>query len=728
MAKGEERRVDRSRWGICVGLALAAMAVVQLGLSEPLDRMVGDAVVRLARLQPPEPAAELPDVALVALDAQSLRAFPDWPWPRSLYADAIDRLTAAGAASIAFDVDFSTPRDEADDRALAEAIERSGRVVLATFRQRQALPGGGELEVASLPRRIMADRAEALGSVVMPVDPDGIVRRAPRMSRIAERPFDSLAGAALEVATGEPASDLTETLFDVDYRRALPEVPVLSIADVIDGRFPDSAVRGKSVLIGATASALQDLWPTPLGPARAGVWIQAMVYRTLAAERAGLPVLRKLDPMLIAAWIALLLGAQAAIGDGAGRRATGLAALTFVAIGGAIVAGVGFGRIASPVVPVGALALQHLFGLEAVRVRLGRRVVQGERSLAALSDVAAATTTAAATDPLSMALALLGDVIDARAVALLRVAPDGSLDGRRLDWQRRAGEPAGDLATARDTLAGYDMRVFRRQVPGGEGAGLAVYTPLRAGDQPVGVLVVERDDPTPLVETQLRTIATVGSQIALSAENLRLIDGLRSTFDSAVEAIASAVEARDGYTESHCRRLAIFSVLMAERLGIDEDEIEAIRLGALLHDVGKIGVRDEILLKPGRFDAAERAEMERHAELGHRIVLPIHGLTDTTAACVRFHHERWDGMGYPDGLAGEAIPLGARIVSIVDVWDALSTDRPYKAAYPQKKVLEILEKGRGTSFDPSLVDLFLELLQEEGEDMVALTGLRGANA
>jgi HD-GYP domain-containing protein (c-di-GMP phosphodiesterase class II) len=149
--------------------------------------------------------------------------------------------------------------------------------------------------------------------------------------------------------------------------------------------------------------------------------------------------------------------------------------------------------------------------------------------------------------------------------------------------------------------------------------------------------------------------------------------------------------------------------------------VEAIRLGALLHDVGKIGIRDEVLLKPGRFDADERKEMQRHADLGHRIVLPIHGLTATTAACVRHHHERWDGLGYPDRLAGQEIPLGARIVALVDVWDALSTARPYKEAYPQEKVIGILQKGRGTNFEPALVDLFLEILEDEGGEMLALT-------
>jgi HD-GYP domain-containing protein (c-di-GMP phosphodiesterase class II) len=112
--------------------------------------------------------------------------------------------------------------------------------------------------------------------------------------------------------------------------------------------------------------------------------------------------------------------------------------------------------------------------------------------------------------------------------------------------------------------------------------------------------------------------------------------------------------------------------------------------------------------------------MQGHAEIGHRIVSGIHGLAPATLACVRHHHECWDGSGYPVGLAGDAIPLAARIVTVVDVWDALSTARPYKPALPQAQVRELLRKGRGERFEPALVDLFLRVLDEEGAEMLEL--------
>jgi len=185
-------------------------------------------------------------------------------------------------------------------------------------------------------------------------------------------------------------------------------------------------------------------------------------------------------------------------------------------------------------------------------------------------------------------------------------------------------------------------------------------------------------------------------------------------------AMAAAVEARDGYTDLHCRRLSTFSSLIAQRMGLPHEEIEAIGLGALLHDVGKIGVRDAVLNKPGRFTTEERIEMMRHPVIGARVVGSVHGLSPTILHCVRHHHERWSGQGYPDGLAGEAIPLAARIVSVVDVWDALSSRRPYKKPLEQPRVLEMLSKMRGDLLDPAIVDLFLRVLEEEGEEMLAL--------
>jgi len=701
-------------------VAIGAALVIASGAATPLERLAADALVRIATAVPPAPARDLPDVVLVAIDPQSARALPTWPWPRRLYGEAVRRLDAAGAQAIAIDVDFSTPRDASDDAEFARAVAASGRVVLAAFRQVQALPGGGELEVANLPVPELEAGAAAIGSVLMPVEPDGVVRFAPRASRIAGREFPSLAAAALGVARGGAPPAALASL-RIDWRRALPPLRVIPLIDVIEGRFDPAQVAGRVVMIGATAAEFQDLWSTPLGPARPGVFIQAIAYRTLAAEQAGLRVLAAPGRAARVAF-AIALSALAALLSRLphGRRSAGLAALAAAALALPVALAASRGWLLDPVVALAQLAAHYALGLERVRKRFQLRLLERERSLTTLFNVGEATVTPAGGDMLGVALGLLGDVVGASGVALLRASSTGELDGRRVDWGGAGGAAIGDADAAVASLRSRSLRVYTGDAPGAAGAGLAVYAPLWAGDVPVGVLVVERERPDPLEATELRTIATVGAQVALSVENLRLVDGLRATFASAVEAMASAVEARDGYTQLHCRRLAVFSMLMADRLGLDAREIEAIRLGALLHDVGKIGIRDEILLKPGRFTPSEFAEMKRHADIGHRIVSGIHGLAPVTLACVRHHHECWDGSGYPAGLAGDAIPLAARIVTVVDVWDALSTARPYKPALPQDRVRELLRKGRGERFEPALVDLFLGVLEEEGEEMLDL--------
>jgi len=732
------RGVGRNDALTAVGVSLVAGLVIAGDLAAPLRRVVGDRMLQASvALTAPGGTAlvRIPDATIVALDPKSLRARSAWPWPRSHHAEAVRRLHEAGAAAVAFDIDFSSPSDPLGDAAFAEALGRFERTALASFRQRQETPAGAVLEIRNEPIAPLANAAGAVGSVLVPVEPDGVVRFAPRASEIGGQSRPSLAAAALALASRAPrepavgavsrSSEPRDGLVAIDYRRARPPIPVLSMIDLLEGGFDPSQVAGRTVFVGATAAEFQDLWSTPLGPARPGVWIQAMAYRTLAAESAGATPLVYASAAERIALAFVLSLAAAALGSASGpRRWIGLGLLALGVLGGSLALLVQTGWLVDPVVPMAVLAAHYALGLEGLGRRFRAGLAARDGSLSALVRVGEATAQPIRGDGLAAALGLLGDVVDARGAALLRADESGRLDGRRLEWRRGGDTSIGCDEAAAAVLAERRSRIFEGELPGSGEPGLAVYWPLHAGGVAMGVLVVERDPGPPLDATQLRTIATVGAQLALSADNLRLIDGLRRTFETSIEAIGSAVEARDGYTESHCRRLAVFAVRMAERLGLDADAIESIRLGALLHDVGKIGIQDAVLLKPGRFDPEERAEMQRHATIGHGIIRRIHGMSENTAACVRHHHERWDGTGYPDGLAGEAIPIGARIVAVVDVWDALSTARPYKSAFAQDEVRDILRKGRGGHLDPSLVDLFLEILDAEGEEMLAF--VRGA--
>ena len=194
-------------------------------------------------------------------------------------------------------------------------------------------------------------------------------------------------------------------------------------------------------------------------------------------------------------------------------------------------------------------------------------------------------------------------------------------------------------------------------------------------------------------------------------------------------ALANAVEAKDPSTEHHCNRLAGLALGMARLIGLDDDSAEIVGYGAALHDVGKIGIPEAILRKPGPLDEDEWVEMRRHSAIGASIVAPLR-LGRVVAPIVRAHHERWDGAGYPDGLRGVAIPLGARIIAVADAFDAMTHDRPYRRGRTPEDALRELRRERERQFDPDLVDLFVREADHLGvggagpEELIRTRGLR----
>ena len=180
--------------------------------------------------------------------------------------------------------------------------------------------------------------------------------------------------------------------------------------------------------------------------------------------------------------------------------------------------------------------------------------------------------------------------------------------------------------------------------------------------------------------------------------------------ETVITSLGLTIEARDPYTYGHCARLSRYAVALGCALGVDEQLSRALRLGGYLHDLGKIAVPDQVLLKRGRLTPDERRLIETHPAAGADLVRGMQSL-ESVRPLIRHHHERWDGSGYPDGLAGEAIPLGARIMGVVDVYDALITARPYKDALPRAEATAILQREADSGFwEPRIVRAFIELL------------------
>jgi response regulator RpfG family c-di-GMP phosphodiesterase len=188
----------------------------------------------------------------------------------------------------------------------------------------------------------------------------------------------------------------------------------------------------------------------------------------------------------------------------------------------------------------------------------------------------------------------------------------------------------------------------------------------------------------------------------------RLYGELQSTYESTLQALVTALDFRDNETQGHSYRVVKYAVVVAERMGVEEPELTEIRRGAILHDVGKIGVPDAVLRKPGRLDEDEWVEMRRHPEIGYQMLKHIPFLA-SALDIVLSHQERYDGTGYPRGLKGEQIPVGARIFAVVDTFDAMTSDRPYRTALTIQDARKEIARCTGTQFDPEVSATFMSI-------------------
>jgi ribonuclease P protein subunit RPR2 len=228
------------------------------------------------------------------------------------------------------------------------------------------------------------------------------------------------------------------------------------------------------------------------------------------------------------------------------------------------------------------------------------------------------------------------------------------------------------------------------------------------------------DDELPTLHAQLKVFAReIGSlyqaERARRAELEEALEGVRELYVSTMTSLAQVVEAKDPTTRGHLDRTHRYGLALAERVDPELAAQPEVGYGFFLHDIGKVGVPEHVLCKPGPLDEAEWLVMREHPAIGAQIVEPIRFLAGAVDI-VRSHHERWDGRGYPRGLRGTQIPLAARIFSIADSFDAMTSDRPYRAALPVEAALDEIEGGAGTQFDPDVAHAFLDLVADGGLD------------
>lgn len=284
----------------------------------------------------------------------------------------------------------------------------------------------------------------------------------------------------------------------------------------------------------------------------------------------------------------------------------------------------------------------------------------------------------------------------------------GLLPGQGLvGWAYQHGEP----------LLVNDVSLDPRYVIGIPETRSELVVPLRFGDRATGVINVESPAKDAFSAEDLRLLNTLAHQLAIAIENARLFEAertRRAELDDAylqtVFALANAIDAKDTYTGNHAQQLTAMALAVGREMGLSPREMEDLRYGAILHDIGKIGIPDAILQKPTALDEEEWKWMRQHPQIGARILAPIPRLSGA-ALIVRHHHERFDGAGYPDGLSGDAIPLVARILTVVDAYNAILDARPYKPPLPRETAIAELKKCAGTQFDAHVVGVFLQVLE-----------------
>lgn len=295
-----------------------------------------------------------------------------------------------------------------------------------------------------------------------------------------------------------------------------------------------------------------------------------------------------------------------------------------------------------------------------------------------------------------------GDNAELRPVAVRGVAPDHLRNFHLMPGEGVLGRAAqatiGSLAESNTLEHGFLKGPY-------------LTYPLHHRGRASGLLVISQPRAGAYSADALALAELIASQIALVHENHRAVGDLQGLYDQFVQALARAVDIKDHYTHDHSDRTRALVRACAEEIHLPESLIRQTEYGALLHDVGKIGIPDAILCKTDKLTPEEYDIMKAHPQHGHKILYPVPFLRPV-AAIVLYHQEWFNGRGYPEGLSGEEIPLGARLVAIIDAWDAMTSDRPYRQAMPRAAAVTELRRQAGTQFDSRLVDAFLRAIEK----------------
>jgi len=685
-----------SRTIISLAVCLVVSVLFLTGSLERVELLTID--LRYRALQGLEPS-DVPPVAVVALDQNSIKEIGRWPIQRDLYVTLLENLYKDGVKGVLMDMDFSSRSPEPDqDEELSGYIRQAGTVVLAAQMDERITDEGILLRNVTMPYGELKDSAMALGSITFEVDPDGVVRRMPPAIDFIDEVYKPLGALGAAMVDPAPRPEVPGgALIDMKVL-ARPSFTVIPFQKVLVSDFGEGTFRDKVVLLGATSSDLHDLWLTPLGIIP-GVFIQVAVLDTVLDgtwyERQG---------KAGAVFGILLLSALAGWAMASRNWKGGALVLIFLILavtGGAMLA-LSSGKFLQ-VVPLFLVCLAMYPVQVAARARMTDIILAKERGKteAFLSISALRLAEEKGQEPHFVPLVLLGQLLDLKT---LQVCTSGNEDVARLN----IGTVLGDANRNPDPALVED--VLRRGVCLAErleGGGTAILAPMATVRKTLGVLYAESRKSVDAEDEDVRLLLSFGTQTAYFLESHALDLRVKHLYVNTIRAISRALDSKDQYTSAHSELSLDHVETLGRICGLGREQIESLHVGALLHDIGKIGIPDSILAKEDSLTPEEYKVIRNHPVIGSDIVRGLPFPSDVKMI-IRHHHERFDGTGYPDGLKGEEIPLLVRIFSILDVYEAMVGYRPYRSPVDTKTAVRQLREGSGTQFDPDIVELFVK--------------------
>ncbi|UCF89244.1 MAG: CHASE2 domain-containing protein [bacterium] len=687
---------ERSRTFL-ISLLIAALVII-LSLSgwlERLELLLIDLRMRVFS------RAQATSVALVAMDQNSMKELGVWPIPRNYHGDVLRNIHGSGARAVLMDFNFATPsQDPGEDARLVRAVSDSGPVVLPVQMEERQTVEGALVRNVVLPFPELEEVATALGATTLTLDRDDVVRRMPSAVALGDRVFQPLGvvGARLidpSLPTGFPRGACINMSFGT-----LQSIPVVPFIDVLRGDFDGDVFRDRIVLIGATSEDLHDFWMTSIGVIP-GVYIQAAVLET-ALNRSWYLSQGKGSSALAVVVASLILGPL--LGR-AGWRAgsavlTGYLALlvlaSLISFRGALLMDM------MPLIALGVIQLPVQMGLHA---RKTEQVLELERrktsAILQMSDLREAE--GAGRDPFAVPLVLLRQTLDLDRISLFLREEEGPGG-----WSEKV-VIGGDKTGADEKVLGQAFEEGEVVRLAREGTRPVVYVPLMTVRKTVGVLYAEGSPSFQGSEEDIALLLSFATITAYFLESSELDERVKSLYVNSIKAITKALDSKDHYTSAHSELSLDYVEKFGRACGLAKEQIEVLHVGALLHDIGKIGVPDNILTKAGKLTGEEYSKIKEHALTGYEIIKDM-PFPEEVKLIVRGHHERFDGTGYPDGLKGEQIHPRVRVFSIIDVFETMIGQRPYRKAVSLQEAKGEIERHAGTQFDPELVRIFLALV------------------